>query len=100
MLAAAGLQAPRATDLPIDREMIHGMVRAEKLVMVADDLVYLPDQAQQLTAAIAAMPDEFTVADFRDRLGISRKYAVPILEWADDQGLTRRRGDTRSPVRS
>jgi selenocysteine-specific elongation factor len=100
MLAAAGLQAPRAADLPIDREVIHGLVRAGDLVMIAEDLVYLPDQAEQLTAAIAAMPDEFTVADFRDRLGISRKYAVPILEWADDQGLTRRRGDTRSPVGS
>jgi selenocysteine-specific elongation factor len=100
MLAGAGLQAPRAADLPIDRELIHGLVRTGDLVMISQDLVYLPDQARQLTEAIAAMPDEFTVADFRDRLGISRKYAVPILEWADEQGLTRRRGDTRSPVGS
>ncbi|HSJ36377.1 MAG TPA: selenocysteine-specific translation elongation factor [Acidimicrobiia bacterium] len=99
LLAAAGLQAPRAAELPIDRELIHGLVRAGGLVMISEDLIYLPEEAEKLRSAVAAMPEGFTVADFRDRLGISRKYAVPILEWADDQGLTRRRGDTRSPVR-
>lgn len=99
LLAASGLQVPRAGDLPIDEEIIHGLVRSGELVRVSADLVYLPEQAQRLEEAIAAMPDGFTVADFRDRLELSRKYAVPILEWADASGLTRRRGDSRFPKR-
>lgn len=31
----------------------------------------------------------------RQRLGISRKYLIPLLEWADGKGLTVRVGDTR-----
>ncbi len=36
-----------------------------------------------------------TVAELRDLLGISRKYAVPLAEWLDRTGLTRREGDLR-----
>lgn len=97
-LAEGGLQAPRMADLPIDREVVHGLVRAGDLVIISDDLVYLTEDAERLRAGIASMPDDFTVADFRDRMEISRKYAVPILEWADAEGLTRRRGDTRTPT--
>jgi selenocysteine-specific elongation factor len=38
---------------------------------------------------------EFTVADFRDLIGVTRRQAVPLLEWFDKQGITRRNGDTR-----
>jgi selenocysteine-specific elongation factor len=34
-------------------------------------------------------------ADVRERLGISRKYMIPLLEWADAQGITERVGDER-----
>ena len=39
----------------------------------------------------------FTTMDFRDALGTSRKYAVPILDYFDALGLTRRNGNQRSP---
>jgi selenocysteine-specific elongation factor len=34
-------------------------------------------------------------AAVRDRLGISRKYLIPLLEWADGRGITVREGDGR-----
>jgi selenocysteine-specific elongation factor len=34
-------------------------------------------------------------AQVRDRLGISRKYLIPLLEWADDRGITVRVGEAR-----
>ena len=64
-------------------------------VRISPDLVMLPDQIDQIRRLIESMPDGFTIADFRDRTGLSRKYAVPILEWADTEKLTVRRGDTR-----
>jgi selenocysteine-specific elongation factor len=39
----------------------------------------------------------------RERLGISRKFLIPLLEWADGKGLTVRIGDVRrlrAPARS
>ena len=39
----------------------------------------------------------------RERLGISRKFLIPLLEWADGKGLTVRVGDVRRlrvPARS
>jgi selenocysteine-specific elongation factor len=45
------------------------------------------------------MPSPFTVAEFRDHFELSRKYAVPLLEWMDANGVTERDGDVRT-VRS
>jgi selenocysteine-specific elongation factor len=36
-----------------------------------------------------------TVTGIRDRTGLSRKYLIPLLEWADRRGITRRDGDAR-----
>lgn len=36
-----------------------------------------------------------TPAQLRDRLGLTRKYLIPLLEWADRRGITSRKGDTR-----
>ena len=38
---------------------------------------------------------EATPAQFRDKLGLTRKYLIPLLEWADRRGITSRKGDTR-----
>lgn len=40
----------------------------------------------------------FTAAEFRDTLGTSRKYAIPLLEWMDRTGLTIRHGEVRVVV--
>jgi len=36
-----------------------------------------------------------TPADLRDRFGLTRKYLIPLLEWADRRGITERQGDVR-----
>jgi len=36
-----------------------------------------------------------TPAQLRDRTGLSRKYLIPLLEWADRRGITKRQGDAR-----
>ena len=38
---------------------------------------------------------QMTMAQFRDLLGTSRKFAVPLLEWCDSHGITVRSGDVR-----
>lgn len=44
-------------------------------------------------------PDSFTVADFKQRFGLTRKWAIPLLEHLDSTGTTRRIGDRRQVVR-
>ncbi len=43
----------------------------------------------------AAVAGEVTLAEVRERTGLSRKYLIPLLEWADRKGVTRRDGDVR-----
>jgi selenocysteine-specific elongation factor len=38
---------------------------------------------------------ELTVAEFKKMTGLTRKYAIPLLELLDQRGITRRRGSTR-----
>ena len=95
-LRDAGLAVPRASQLAVDREFFHLLVRQGRLVRVADDLVFLPTQIDEITARTTDMPDDFTVSDFRTALGLSRRQAVPLLEWLDQQGWTSRRGNVRS----
>ncbi|HYH68385.1 MAG TPA: selenocysteine-specific translation elongation factor [Urbifossiella sp.] len=69
-----------------------------ELVKLAADL-YLHAAAEaelraKVTALLTATPGA-TVAAIRDALGTTRKYAVPICEYLDRIGLTRRAGDTR-----
>lgn len=47
-----------------------------------------------LEAAIAEL-GPVTPAQLRDRFGLTRKYLIPLLEWADRRGITKRTGDAR-----
>lgn len=48
-----------------------------------------------VTGFVADNGGEITLAQFRDLIGASRKYALPILEYFDRQGMTRKVGDAR-----
>jgi selenocysteine-specific elongation factor len=92
-----GLAVPDVNQLEIEPETLHLLIRTGQLVRIGPQLAYLPEQVSQIRGLIARMPAGFTVGDFRDAAGLSRKYAVPILEWADREGLTVREGDFRRP---
>ena len=94
-LGAAGWAPPRPAELGVVGELVHALTRRGDLIRVADDLVYLREQMDQLPRVLAELAHPFTVSAFKDALGISRKHAVPLLEWMDRQGLTVRQGDLR-----
>ncbi len=95
-LESSGLTVPRVRELEASDELIHALVRAGRLVRISDDFVYSAAQVEQIIAGVRAMAAPFTVSEFRERFGISRKYAVPLLEWLDRTGVTIRRGDQRT----
>ena len=92
---AEDLAVPAVDELKMGPDLLHHQVRTGELVRVSESLVFLKAQIALLRETVEAMPPGFTVADFRDATGLSRKYAVPLLEWADEEGLTTRRGDAR-----
>ena len=72
---------------------------AEGLLVHVSDEVYLhsdieADMRRRLTERLSSGPG-LTVAEIRDLLGTTRKYAVPICEYLDRAGFTRREGDLR-----
>ncbi len=95
VLLAESLAVPRASQLGLSPELRHALVRSDDLVRVGPDLVYLPEQITDITERLSMLADGFTVADFRDELGLTRRQAVPLLEWLDAEGWTTRRGNGR-----
>ncbi len=74
------------------------MLAQGTLVKVGDDL-YRGAQIGRIKARVELHLGEnarMTAAEFRDLLGTSRKYAVPLLEWLDAHGVTLRDGDYRT----
>ncbi|MGZ3509579.1 MAG: selenocysteine-specific translation elongation factor [Vulcanimicrobiaceae bacterium] len=67
------------------------------LVKIGDSL-YRGQQIAQIHARVEAFlkaERQMTMAQFRDVIGTSRKFAVPLLEWFDARGITVRSGDYR-----
>lgn len=99
-LAAAVLAGGFAPELPagIDRATVRELTRRGILVE-RDQIVFHRDtvEAAARVAAdlLAADPAGFTVSQFRDRTGASRKFALPLVAELDARGVTRRRDDLR-----
>ena len=73
-------------------------VAESELVAIAEN-VYLHAEAEaemrRLVRGRLAAGQGLTVAEIRDLLGTTRKFAVPLCEYLDRAGVTRREGDLR-----
>ena len=92
----ASFDVPRVSVLDLDVETVHFLMRDGELVRIGDDLAFTANQVEELTQRVAELPDGFTVSDFKDHFGMTRRQAVPTLEWLDSIGRTRRSGDGRA----
>jgi selenocysteine-specific elongation factor len=93
---AVAVRSARIVGLDLALETL---VASGSLVQVGDDL-YRSEQVAAIRAALEAAlrsRGQVTVAQFRDAIGTSRKFAVPLLEWFDAAGVTVRVGDNRLP---
>ena len=82
----------------VDPSLIDAAARAGLVVRISPELVLstgLVARATELVRAHAS--DGVTVSAIREHLGTSRKYAVPLAEWMDANGISRRVGDLRFP---
>ena len=97
VLAAAARLAPAALD-----RLLQMLVRERALVRI-DAWVFDPEALAGLKSSIQGLRTEaragqlptVDVATFKAHFGLSRKFAIPLLEWLDRERVTRRVGDRR-----
>ena len=82
--------------IELSEETVHALIRKGDLVRVGPDLVFTSHQIAQIQSRVADLPDGFSVSHFRDEFGMTRRQAVPMLEWLDKSGWTKRVGDGRT----
>lgn len=81
-------------------EVIIFLTEQGEAVRVGDDLIIAApvlEDGVTRTREFLKANGKITVAEFRDLLGTTRKFALPLLEWMDEQKVTRRAGDERLP---
>lgn len=93
VLAGSGVDAAKA------RSLLQLLLRQRRLVKVSAELMYHSIALEELRSLLAARKGvRFTVGEFKEWTGVSRKYAIPLLEYLDRERLTRRDGDARLVV--
>ena len=104
--ASAGLKVPSLKEvlagLKVDKiraqKIVTLLLRDKVLIKIAEDLVFHQSALMDLRHKIAALKTtapKIDVAGFKDMTGVSRKYAIPLLEYLDRERVTRRVGDER-----
>lgn len=105
--AQAGLAVPTVKEvlakLSVDpkraEQILQILLREKVLLRVTPELVFHRDALAHLKVRLASYKKErgerITVPAFKDMAGVSRKYAIPLLEYLDRERVTRRAGDER-----
>jgi selenocysteine-specific elongation factor len=101
-LADAPFSAPdaeRLRELGIDARAAAAAERAGLLRRLPGNILLAPDAPERAARILAGLPQPFTTSDARQALGTTRRVAIPLLEWLDRAGVTRRLADDRRTMR-
>jgi len=104
--AGAGLKVPALQEviagLKIDKgraqKIVTLLLRDRVLVKISEELVFHRGALEQLRRELTGYKTKsakIDVAKFKELTGVSRKYAIPLLEYLDRERVTRRVGDVR-----
>jgi selenocysteine-specific elongation factor len=100
-LSVAGFQPPAADEAGVPPELVQAMIAMGSIVPVGGGIVFLPEriaEAETVLRTALARSDSISLAEFRDLLGTTRKYAQTLLEYFDRQRVTRRVGERRVAI--
>ncbi len=90
VLAKSGVEMSRA------RSLLQILLKQNRVVRVSENMVFHAEALRSLREMMSARRGErFSVPVFKQWTGISRKYAIPLLEYLDREHVTRREGDER-----
>jgi selenocysteine-specific elongation factor len=96
----AGFASPSVSECveQVGEEVFAALVERGTLIALNEDVVYLSetvDEMQERVVEHIRQEGAVTIAQVRDLLNASRKYALALMEYLDEQRITRRVGDTR-----
>ena len=103
-MAEAGFQPPAldealaGADARLADRVRTALFESGTLVDVGEGVVFPEatlEQVRERVRALLASRAEMTASEFRQELGTTRRYAIPLLNYLDSTGLTQRRGDKR-----
>ncbi|HEX9356006.1 MAG TPA: selenocysteine-specific translation elongation factor [Streptosporangiaceae bacterium] len=94
----AAPEAGRLRELGLDSRSLAAAARAGLLLRVADQIVLAPGADREAARILSGLPGPFTAAQARQVLHTTRRVAIPLLEYLDRSGLTRRLPDDRRTV--
>lgn len=82
------------------RKIFQLLLNSGELVKITDEFYFAKGEIENLAAKLREFAENsadrlIDVPKFKDIAGISRKYAIPLLEYFDREKLTRRAGDKR-----
>ncbi|MDQ0756624.1 selenocysteine-specific translation elongation factor [Arthrobacter sp. B3I4] len=92
-LTAGAFQAPEAGELAalgLGARELAAAERTGRLLRLRDGVVLLPTAPALAMRALAGLEQPFTTSQARQALGTTRRVAVPLLEYLDSRGWTRR----------
>jgi selenocysteine-specific elongation factor len=81
-----------------ENEIFQLLVEEKRLIRIKESLFFHAEvlrEAQERLVEFLRAKGEITPGDMKDLLGVTRKYAIPLMEYFDSQGITRRVGDRR-----
>ncbi len=81
--------------------LVRALIEGGALIQLTEDIVLTGEQleeAKHLITAATQASGPLTTSQIREILGTSRKYAIPLLEYLDRAGFTRRSGEVRELV--
>ena len=94
--AVAEVLSQSRVELKRARSILQILIREKKLVRVSEVLVFHHSAMGKLRDLLAShRAERFSVPTFKNWTGVSRKYAIPLLEYLDREHVTRREGDQR-----
>jgi selenocysteine-specific elongation factor len=107
--ASAGLKVPALQEviagLKVDKsraqKIVTLLLREKVLIKISDDLVFHRGALEALRGQMKTQKlksPKIDVAQFKELTGVSRKYAIPLLEYLDREHVTRRVGDMREII--
>src|SRR5262249_26916291 len=81
------------------RKIVQLMLKENVLVKISEEMLMDRATVDKLIANVRALKSKtpkLGVSEFKDLTGVTRKYAIPLLEYLDRQRVTRRIGDERT----
>jgi len=85
-------------DITLEADLMNLLLEQRRVVKVNDGVVFSSDAYDQMVNKVVTYiraNGKVTLAEVRDMLGTSRKYAQALLEYMDEKKITRRVGDER-----